>query len=70
MLLAPTGKAAKILEEKSLSYALTIHSCIYENQTIRSNQNEDDETVESKAIFSLKIIDFLQMLSTSLMNLL
>lgn len=54
VLLAPTGKAAKILEEKSLSYALTIHSCIYENQTIRSNQNEDGETVESKAIFSLK----------------
>ena len=54
VLLAPTGKAAKILEEKSLSYALTIHSCIYENQTIRSSQNEDDETVESKAIFSLK----------------
>lgn len=55
VLLAPTGKAAKVLSEKSHHLAATLHNCIYRCEIIRGHRIDDiPETEVQKIFFSLK----------------
>lgn len=55
VLLAPTGKAAKVLSEKSHCLAETLHKCIYICEIIRSNRIDDiPETEVHKLFFNLR----------------
>ena len=50
MLLAPTGRAAKILREKTGHYAATIHKAIYSRKAIRLNLHDDKGDAALKTI--------------------
>ncbi len=55
VLLAPTGKAAKVLSEKAHHLAGTLHNCIYKSEIIRNHRIDDiPETEVHKIFFSLK----------------
>lgn len=55
VLLAPTGKAAKVLSEKAHYNAVTLHNCIYKSEIIRSNRIDDiPETEVHKMYFNLR----------------
>lgn len=59
VLLAPTGKAAKVLSEKALYPASTIHSCIYLKERIEVNQFKEEEGTDVyKFYFKLKENEF------------
>ena len=42
LLMAPTGRAARVLESKNSWEANTIHRCIYELDTIETKEGSDD----------------------------
>lgn len=50
ILMAPTGRAARVLETKNSWEASTIHRCIYELDTIETKDGSDD----IRFIFPLK----------------
>ncbi len=50
LLMAPTGRAARVLETKNLWQASTIHRCIYQLDTIETKEGSDD----IRFIFPLK----------------
>ena len=53
LLMAPTGRAARVLESKTKMEANTIHRCIYEFDTIETKEDSDD----IRYIFPLKDAD-------------
>jgi len=53
ILLAPTGRAARVLSTKTKKEAYTIHSCIYKLDTIETKEDSDD----IRYIFPLKDVE-------------
>lgn len=53
LLMAPTGRAARVLESKNSWEANTIHRCIYELDTIETKEDSDD----IRFIFPLKNLE-------------
>jgi ATP-dependent exoDNAse (exonuclease V) alpha subunit len=54
ILMAPTGRAARVLGAKTKREANTIHRCIYELDTIETKEDSDD----IRYIFPLKDVVF------------
>ena len=71
ILMAPTGRAARVLETKNSWEASTIHRCIYELDTIETKEGSDDirfifplKNLEDRAKDHICIIDESSMIGT------
>ena len=71
LLMAPTGRAARVLELKNSCKATTIHKCIYEFDTIVTKEGSDDiryifplKDQEDKAKDHICIVDEASMIGT------
>ena len=71
LLMAPTGRAARVLESKNSFVANTIHRCIYELDTIETKEGSDDirfifplKDVEDEAKDHICIVDESSMIGT------
>lgn len=71
LLMAPTGRAARVLETKNSWVASTIHRCIYELDTIETKEGSDDirfifplKDQESEAKDHVCIVDESSMIGT------
>ena len=71
ILMAPTGRAARVLEKKNSWEASTIHRCIYELDTIETKEGSDDirfifplKNLEDRAKDHICIIDESSMIGT------
>lgn len=71
LLMAPTGRAARVLETKNSWAAFTIHRCIYELDTIETKEGSDDirfifplKDQESEAKDHVCIVDESSMIGT------
>ncbi len=71
LLMAPTGRAARVLETKNSWPASTIHKCIYELDTIETKEGSDDirfifplRDQEDEAKYHICIVDESSMIGT------
>lgn len=71
LLMAPTGRAARVLESKNGCPASTIHKCIYELDTIETKEGSDDirfifplKNKEDEAKDHISIVDESSMIGT------
>jgi hypothetical protein len=71
ILMAPTGRAARVLETKNSWEASTIHRCIYELDTIETKEGSDDirfifplKNLEDRAKDHICIVDESSMIGT------
>jgi hypothetical protein len=71
ILMAPTGRAARVLEKKNSWKASTIHRCIYELDTIETKEGSDDirfifplKNLEDEAKDHICIVDESSMIGT------
>lgn len=71
ILMAPTGRAARVLESKNSWKAYTIHRCIYELDTIETKEGSDDirfifplKNSEDEANDRISIVDESSMIGT------
>ena len=71
ILMAPTGRAARVLEKKNSWEASTIHRCIYELDTIETKEDSDDirfifplKNLEDRAKDHICIVDESSMIGT------
>lgn len=71
LLMAPTGRAARVLETKNSWPASTIHKCIYELDTIETKEGSDDirfifplRDQEDEAKYHIYIVDESSMIGT------
>lgn len=71
ILMAPTGRAARVLETKNSWEAFTIHRCIYELDTIETKEGSDDirfifplKNLEDEAKDHICIVDESSMIGT------
>lgn len=54
-LMAPTGRAARVLQQKTGHEAATIHKTIYEKARIVTNRSKDDDDDKFEMVFPIRI---------------